>query len=80
MTESWQIAWMTILSTLATGLLGWAAATLAGIRKDLNKKVDKDECNHTMDYHCKRLDHLVNDVRQNATAIAELRAALNVLK
>lgn len=76
MTENWQIAWMMVISTAATGILGWTAATLAGIRKDLNKKVDKDDCGHDMDYHCKRLDALEKDVRANTTDIAAIRGQI----
>lgn len=74
MSENWQITIMTIVSTAATGILGWAAATLAGIRRDLNKKVDREDCGHDMDYHCKRLDRLEKEVKINSNAIASLEA------
>lgn len=76
MTESWQIAIMTIFAGIATGILGWIATTLTGIRKDLNKKVDKEDCDHDMDYHCKRLDALEKDVRANTTDIAAIKGQI----
>lgn len=76
MTESWQIALMTGVLTVMTAILGWIAMTLTGLRKDLNKKVDKYDCEHGMDRHCQRLDALDKDVKANSYDIAELKARL----
>ena len=76
MTDSVQTGIMTILAAITTGMLSWAASTLAAIRKDINHKVDKIDCGHNMDGHCKRLDQLEQDLRKNTTDIAVLNERL----
>ena len=66
-----------ITLTAMTALMTWIANTLAGLRKDLNKKVDRYDCNRSMDQHCARLTQLENDVRINVEDIAELRARID---
>ena len=76
MTDSVQTGIMTVLAALTTGVLSWAASTLAAIRKDINHKVDKVDCGHNMDGHCKRLDQLEQAVRQNTTDVAVIKDRL----
>ena len=76
MTETVATSILSGILTLMTCVLGYIANTLAGIRKDLNNKVDKDTCGHDMDRHCWRLDKLEENVRENSNAISALSAKI----
>ena len=62
-----------IVLTVLTSLMGWIANTLAGLRKDLNKKVEKYDCDKNMTYHCTRLTKLEEDVSANTRDILVLK-------
>ena len=74
--NAWTAVLTGILATM-TGILGYMANTLSGLRKDLYGKVDKDACGKDMDRHCTRLDHLETDVRNNTADIAALKAKID---
>lgn len=74
MSELWQVSIMTAVLAVMTAILGRIATTLAGLRQDLNQKVNREDCAHDMDYHCARLDRLEQDVRTNTADIVALKA------
>ena len=63
-----------LILTALTSILGWIANTLSGLRKDLNKKVNKYDCDRNMDYHCARLSKLEEDVKVNTNDIVGIKA------
>ena len=78
MSDTLQVGVITAILTIMCGFLGWIANTLAGLRKDLNKKVDKYDCDRSMDRHCLRLDTLEDDVKKNTADIATIKGSLGV--
>lgn len=78
MSELWQVSIMTAVLAVMTAILGRISNTLSGLRQDLNKKVDKEDCSHDMDYHCNRLDRLEQDVRANTADIISHKADIAI--
>ena len=52
MTQEWAIALLGITLSVMTAILAWMAGTISGIRRDLQKFVQKEDCNRAMDTHC----------------------------
>ena len=58
MSEQWAIAIAGIISTLALALIGWGASSLAGLRKDIQAFVRREDCAADMGEHCDKIGGL----------------------
>ena len=54
------------------GILGWIALELRYIRKSLETKVEKTDCQYDMCSHSKEIDNLWKVTRNNSDRIAKL--------
>ena len=65
------ILW-SVIQMGAAGVLGWIAMELRGIRKDLEQKVEKTDCDTHMCRHYEEIQHLWENTRENSNRIAKL--------
>ena len=79
MTQEWAIALLGITLSVMTAILAWMAGTITGIRRDLQKCVQKEDCNRAMDTHCEEIRTITEEIRnvwkdigKNDTRIAHL--------
>ena len=67
MSEAWAIGLMTLV-------LGWVAVELRGIRGELGKYVQKDDCDTDMCRHLEEITNLWGESRKQGERIARLEA------
>ena len=65
------ILW-SVIQMGAAGVLGWIAMELRGIRKDLEQKVEKTDCDTHMCRHYEEIQNLWENTRKNTERIVKL--------
>ena len=65
------ILW-SVIQLGAAGIMGWIAMELRGIRKDLEQKVEKTDCDTHMCRHYEEIQNLWKNTRDNSERIAKL--------
>lgn len=78
MTEPWSIALFTTVATLFTGVLGWIAYELHGLRSDMRMYVMKDDCSSDMGKHCTQIGELFETAKENQQRISHLETAVEI--
>lgn len=78
MSEQWAITLAGIVSTLALALIGWGANSLAGLRKDIQAFVRRDDCTADMGEHCAKIAGLEKRLGklENRTTAIESKIAI----
>ena len=61
-----------IIQLGAAGILGWIAMELRHIRKSLESKVEKSDCQNDMCSHYTEIQNLWKETRRNSERIAKL--------
>lgn len=65
------ILW-SVIQLGAAGIMGWIAMELRGIRKDLEQKVEKTDCDNHMCRHYEEIQNLWKKANNNSERITKL--------
>ena len=65
------ILW-SVIQMGAAGIMGWIAMELRGIRKDLEQKVEKTDCDNHMCRHYAEIQNLWSETRKNSDRISKI--------